>query len=143
VRLGPVEYVILGFPGDSFGDDVAPALAALVDAGTVRILDLLFLSKGPDGRVAVQEFDELDPSHGFGTVEGRADGVLSEGDAALAAQALGAGESAILLLWEDRWASPLADAVRAQGGVVLGGQRIPPEVIDAALADLPDEEVAS
>jgi hypothetical protein len=138
VPLGPVEYLILGFPGDRF-DGVAPALADLVDAGTVRILDLLFITKDLKGHVAVREFDELDPSLGFAAVDGRADGVLSDNDALLAAQALDAGHSAILVLWEDCWARPLADVVRAAGGVVLGGQRIPPEVIEATMSDLPDE----
>jgi hypothetical protein len=141
VSLGPVEYVILGFPGDRFGGGVAPALAELVDAGTVRILDLLFLTKDLKGQVAVREFDELDPTLGFAAVDGRADGVLSDGDALLAAQGLDPGHSAILILWEDRWARPLAEVVRAAGGVIIGGQRIPPEVIDATLAQLSAEGV--
>lgn len=139
MSVGPVEYVILGFPGDRFSGDIAPALAELVASGTVRILDLLFLSKDARGRVLVREFDELDPSLGFGAVDGRADGVLSDEDAALAAQALEPETSAILLLWEDRWARPLAEAVRSAGGAIVGGQRIPPEVVETALAGLPGE----
>jgi hypothetical protein len=138
--VGPVEYVILGFPGDRFDKGIAPALAELVEAGTVRILDILFVSKDGRGHVVVREFDELDRSLGFAAVEGRADGLLSESDAAIAAQALEPNSSAILVLWEDRWARPLADVVRAAGGVIVGGQRVPPDVIEMAFAGLPGED---
>ena len=140
MSIGPVEYVILGFPGDRFDEGIAPALADLVEAGTVRILDILFVSKDGRGRVVVREFDELDHSLGFASVEGRADGVLSENDAALAAQALEPNSSAILVLWEDCWARPLADVVRAAGGVIVGGQRVPPDVVDKAFAGLAGED---
>ena len=139
MSLGPVEYMIIGFPGDQFSGDIAPALADLVASGTVRILDLLFLTKDAKGQVLVQEFDDLDPALGFGAVEGHADGVLSNGDAVIAAQALDRETSAILVLWEDRWARPLAETVRSAGGVIVGGQRIPPEVVETAFAGLPGE----
>jgi hypothetical protein len=139
VTLGPVEYVILGFPGDRFSPELAPALAELVASGTVAILDLLFLSKDARGHVVVREFDELDASLGFAALDGAADGILSEKDALLAAHALEPEHSAILVLWEDRWARPLAEAVRAAGGAVIGGQRVPAEVIETAFADLPRE----
>jgi Family of unknown function (DUF6325) len=140
VSLGPVEYVIIGFPGDTVSDDLAPALAALVASDTVRILDLLFLYKDAKGRVAVREFDELDPSSGFADVDGAADGVLNDDDALIAADALEPETSAVLLVWEDRWARPFADAVRAAGGALIGGQRIPPEILESALAGVADED---
>ncbi|HKH07213.1 MAG TPA: DUF6325 family protein [Acidimicrobiales bacterium] len=140
MSIGPVEYLILGFPGEHLSEDLAPAFAGLVDSGTVRILDILFLSKDGRGHVVVREFDELDSSLGFAAVAGRADGVLSEGDAAIAAQALDPGSSAILVLWEDRWARPLADVVRSAGGIIVGGQRVPPDVVEMAFAGLPPED---
>jgi hypothetical protein len=143
VSIGPVEYLILGFPGRRFSGAIAPALTELVASDTVRILDLLFLTKDARGHVLVQEFDDLDEALGFGAVDGRADGILSSDDALLAAQALEPEHSAILLLWEDRWARPLAEVVRSAGGVILGGQRIPAEVIETAIADLPQDEVTT
>jgi hypothetical protein len=138
VSIGPVEYVVLGFPDDRFGGpDVAPAIAALVAAGTVRIVDVLFLRKDGHGRVEVSEFDELDPSLGYAAVDGEAEGLLSDTDALLAGQAMEPGSSALLLLWEDRWAGPLADVVRSAGGGIIGGQRVPPEVVESAFAGLP------
>ena len=139
MTLGPVEYVILGFPGNRFSHEIAPALADLVASGRVAILDLLFLTKDARGHVVVREFDELDESLGFASIDGAADGILSEDDALLAAHALEPEQSAILLLWEDRWARPLADVVRAAGGGIVGGQRIPPDVIETAVAGLPLE----
>jgi Family of unknown function (DUF6325) len=139
VSLGPVEYVIIGFPGDRISDDIAPALTALVASDTVRILDLLFLFKDARGQVVIREFDELDASSAFAEVEGAADGVLNEDDALLAADALEPETSAVLLVWEDRWAAPFAESVRAAGGVLLGGQRIPPEIVESTLAGVPDE----
>lgn len=139
MSTGPVEYMILGFPGDRFSEDIAPALDDLVASGTVRILDLLFLTKDARGRILVQEFDDLDPSLGFAAVDGYADGVLSNDDAVIAGQALEPETSAILVLWEDLWARPLAEVVRSAGGAIVGGQRIPPEVVETALAGLPGE----
>lgn len=134
-----MEYVIIGFPGDRISDEIAPALTALVASDTVRILDLLFLFKDARGRVVVREFDELDPPSGFTDVDGAADGVLNDEDALIAADALEPGTSGVVLVWEDRWARPFADSVRAAGGVVLGGQRIPAEIVESAFVDLPDE----
>jgi hypothetical protein len=139
VSLGPVEYVIIGFPGDRVSDDIAPALTALVASDTVRILDLLFLFKDANGRVVVREFDELDAALRFADVDGAAEGVLNEDDALIAADALEPETCGVLLVWEDRWARPFADSVRAAGGVLLGGQRIPPEIVESTLAGLPGE----
>jgi hypothetical protein len=137
--MGPVEYVIIGFPGDRVSDEIAPALTALVASDTIRILDLLFLFKDARGRVVVREFDELDPPSGFADVDGAVDGVLNDDDALIAADALEPGTSGVLLVWEDRWARSFADSVRAAGGVLVGGQRIPAEIVESAFVDLPDE----
>jgi hypothetical protein len=139
VSMGPVEYVIIGFPGDRVSDEIAPALTALVASDTIRILDLLFLFKDASGRVVVREFDELDPPSGFADVDGAVDGVLNDDDALIAADALEPGTSGVLLVWEDRWARSFADSVRAAGGVLVGGQRIPAEIVESAFVDLPDE----
>ena len=140
VSLGPVEYVIIGFPGDRISDEIAPALTALVASDTVRILDLLFLFKDEKGHVVVREFDELDGLPELADVDGAADGVLNEDDAQLAADALEPGTCGVLLVWEDRWAKPFAETVRAAGGVLLGGQRIPSEIMESAFAGLSSED---
>jgi len=130
--LGPVEYLICAFPGNQFTGELAPALAQLVDEKLVRILDLLFVSKDEEGNILSFEIDQLDELAPFMDLDGEAGGFLSDEDVAHAAEALDPNSSAVLLIWEDLWASPFAEALRNSGGVVLEGGRIPREVIEAA-----------
>jgi uncharacterized protein DUF6325 len=130
--LGPVEYLICAFPGNQFTGELAPALAQLVDDKLVRILDLLFVSKDEEGNILSFEIDQLDELAPFMDLDGEAGGFLSDEDVEHAAEALDPNSSAVLLIWEDLWASPFAEALRNSGGVVLEGGRIPREVIEAA-----------
>jgi len=134
MTIGPVEYLIVGFPGNRFNGKIAPEIVALVESGTVRILDLIFIGKDADGGVLAFEIDELTD---FAGLDGDVGGLISPEDIEHAAGMLEPNSSAALLIWEDVWATPFAEAVRNSGGVVLEGARIPHEFIDAALADLP------
>jgi len=134
MTLGPVEYLICSFPGNQFTGELAPALEQLIDDKVVRILDLLFVQKAEDGKILSFEIDQLDELAPFMDLEGEAGGFLSDEDVEHAAEALDPNSSAVLLIWEDLWAAPFADALRHSGGVVLEGGRIPREVIDAAAA---------
>jgi uncharacterized membrane protein len=127
-----VEYLICAFPGNQFTGELAPALAQLVDEKLVRILDLLFVSKDEEGNILSFEIDQLDELAPFMDLDGEAGGFLSDEDVEHAAEALDPNSSAVLLIWEDLWASPFAEALRNSGGVVLEGGRIPREVIEAA-----------
>jgi hypothetical protein len=137
MAIGPVEYVVLGFPGNKFTGDIAPALAKLIESKTVRLLDLLFVGKDADGGVIVVEYDDLDEHAAFESLDGEVGGIISEADVAHVADALEPNSSAALLIWEDLWATEFAVAVRAAGGVVLEGARIPYEIIETVFADLP------
>jgi hypothetical protein len=137
MTTGPVEYIIVGFPGNKFNGEIAPELIALVESGTVRILDLIFIAKDADGAVVSLEIDELDASVGFTGLDADVGGLISPDDIEFAARSLEPNSSAALLIWEDVWAAPFADAVRQSGGVLLEGARIPAELITPALADLP------
>jgi len=130
--IGPVEYVLIEFPGNRFTGDIAPALADLVENGTVSIIDLVFVMKDADGTVSTFEFDDLDELAAYAAIDGDADGVLSEEDLVLAAEELSPNSSALLIVWEDRWAAPLATAIRAAGGQIRGGERIPHDIVVAA-----------
>ena len=138
MQIGPVEYVIIEFTGDRFSDDVAPRLGDLVKDDVIRILDLVFVRKDADGNVTSFEFDELEDPGGFVDLDGEADGLLNEEDIDELADTLAPDTSAAFILWEDRWAAPLAEAVRNAGGRVVGGERIPHEVVEAAVAALGD-----
>ena len=135
--IGPVEYIIVGFPGNEFNGKIAPELIALVESETVRILDLIFIGKDADGSVLSFEIDDLDALAGFADLDGEVGGLIGAEDIEFAAAQLEPNSSAALLIWEDRWAAPFAQAVRDSGGVVLQGARIPHELIEPALSALP------
>ncbi|HMD94721.1 MAG TPA: DUF6325 family protein [Trebonia sp.] len=136
--IGPVEYLILGFPGNNFTGQIVPELAKLIDSGLVRIIDLTFISKDADGGVAVVEYDAVEELAAFAGLDAEVGGILTDADIAYAAQSLEPNSSAALLVWEDTWAGPFAAAVRNANGVILEGARIPREFIEQAMGALAD-----
>jgi hypothetical protein len=136
MSIGPVEYMVVAFPGNEFNGAIAPELAKLVDSGTIRILDLVFITKDADGDFAAVEFDEHDGLSAFASIDGEIGGVISHEDVEHAAEALEANSSAALLVWEDTWATPLVEAMRDSGGILVEGARIPHDLIEPVLAGL-------
>lgn len=136
MAIGPVEYLIIAFPGNQFSGEIAPALAKLVDDGTIRIIDLAFISKDDDGNVLAVEFDEQGDLEAFAAIDAEIGGVITDDDIAHAALDLEPNSSAALLIWEDTWAAPLAEAMRGSGGVIVEGGRIPHDLVEAAMTDL-------
>ena len=136
MSLGPVEYVILGFPGNKFTGQIVPELAKLIDSGLVRIIDLTFITKDAAGHVDVVEYDAVEELAAFAGLDAEVGGILTDEDVAYAAQALEPNTSAALLIWEDTWATPFAVAVRNANGVILEGARIPREIIEEAIGAL-------
>jgi len=132
----PVEYVIISFPGNRFSGEIMPALTELVDSGTIRIIDLVFIKKDADGDVVAFELDALEEGGELGLeeLEGEAGELLSEQDLELAAEVLEPDSSAALLVWEQVWAERIADAIRDSGGQLVAGERIPQDIVDAARA---------
>jgi hypothetical protein len=138
MSIGPVEYLILGFPGNNFTGEIVPELAKLIDSGLVRIIDLTFISKDAAGEVEVVDYDAVEELAAFAGLEGEVGGILTDEDIAYAAQSLEPNSSAALLIWEDTWAAPFAAAVRKANGVILEGARIPREIIEQAVSALAD-----
>jgi Family of unknown function (DUF6325) len=136
VSIGPVEYIILGFPGNQFKGEIVPALAKLIASETVRIIDLVFILKDSDGNITTFEFDQLDELAPFATLQGEVGGLIKADDIAYAGESLEPNSSAALLVWEDTWATEFAEAVRGAGGVVLEGARVPAELVEAAFAEM-------
>jgi hypothetical protein len=134
--IGPVEYLILGFPGNNFTGQIVPELAKLIDSGLVRIIDLTFITKDAAGHVDVVEYDAVEELAAFAGLDAEVGGILTDEDVAYAAQALEPNSSAALLIWEDTWATPFAVAVRNANGVILEGARIPREIIEEAIGAL-------
>ena len=141
-ELGPVDWVILEFPGSRFRGEIAPILADLVDDGVVRVLDLVVVTKQMDGTVEARELTDADGAEIGALREMKSDlTLLSEQDVTSAAAAIEPGSTAALLVWENRWAAPFATAVRRAGGELVATGRVPVPVLLAALEeDLADEE---
>jgi uncharacterized membrane protein len=135
---GPVEYVVIAFPGNRFKGEIVPAIAELVDNDIVRIIDVAFIKKDADGTVTMFEYDSLDDvlAFGFADIDGEAGGVLNDEDLELAAEALVPDSSAALVVWEHRWAVRVSQAIRDAGGRIIAGERVPDEIVEQALADL-------
>ena len=136
MALGPIEVLEIGFPGNQFNGEIAPALADLIDSNTIRILDLVFISKDADGEVAAFEYDELEELAAFGDLDGEVGGLIGPDDIAHAAEGLEPNSSAALLIWEDTWAIPVVEAMRSSGGVLLEGGRVPHDLAEEAFAGL-------
>jgi hypothetical protein len=134
VSMGPVEYVVISFPGNRFDGRIVPELVRLVSTGTVRIIDLVFVSKDDSGAVTALEYEELDGEAAeFAALDGEAGSLFSEEDILIAAEELEPGSSGVFILWEDLWATPLAEAIRGADGMIVAGGRIPHAVVQAAL----------
>ena len=134
----PVEYLVIQFPGNQFNGDVAPALAELIESGTVHLLDLLFVARDAAGEVAWFELGDLDSdvAQAFESLEGTVGGLVSEADVAEVAEAMPDNSSALVVVWENSWAERFAQAVAASQGEVVAHERIPVAVVEAAMAAL-------
>jgi Family of unknown function (DUF6325) len=133
-ELGPIDYVLIEWPGRQPSGEAAPILVDLVERGIVRVLDLAFVAKGEDGTVAGIEIKDLgDEVEELKVFEGASSGLLGDDDLAEASAALEPGTSAALLVYENSWAAPFATAVRKSGGQLVAGGRIPVQAVLAAL----------
>jgi uncharacterized membrane protein len=132
MAIGPVEILVVGFPGNQFSGKIAPALAELVDSGLVRVIDLVFVAKDADGDVAAIELSELDDeiSVAFQPHVEEPSGLLADEDIQDLGADLAPSSSAAILLFEHVWATKFRDAVVDSGGELIASIRIPKEVID-------------
>jgi hypothetical protein len=137
VGLGPIDYTLIEFPGSQFNGAIAPNIVELVNSETIRLLDLVFVHKDADGVVTSLELGDVAPPEAgdLADVEVGYAGLLAEEDLDAAAAILEAGSSALLLVWENTWAAPLATAIRESGGQLVSSGRIPINAILAALDD--------
>jgi hypothetical protein len=135
MSVGPVEYMIVAFPGNRFKGEIIPELQNLVDAGTINVIDLAFVIKDAEGNMAALEAGDLDSDVGaaFAKLGGVNGGLLNQEDLEAAAEELEPNSSAALLVWEDVWATKLRDAIVNAGGELLDLERLPGEVVRAAV----------
>jgi hypothetical protein len=134
-EMGPIDYIVMEWDGDQpVTGEVMPLLVDLVDRGVIRILDIAMLAKNADGAVSAIDFGDLaeagDPMADF---EGASSGLLGQDDLEEAAVALKPGTLAAVLVWENRWAAPIAVALRRSGGQLVASGRIPVQALIASL----------
>jgi hypothetical protein len=134
-EMGPIDYLVVEFPGDRMTGKVLPALVGLVDRGLIRILDLVFVRKEPDGSVSGLAVTDLDGDGVLDPVvfEGASSGLLGDDDVQEAAGVLEPGSSAGILVYENVWAAPFASELRRSGGQLVASGRIPVQAVLAAL----------
>ena len=134
-ELGPVDWIVVEFPGSKFNGQIAPALLDLVERDLIRVLDLLVLKKDADGSLEAFELSDLDQGEigDLRTYESELAMLLSEEDVTSLAAAIEPGSSAGVLVWENTWAAPFASAVRRSGGQLVASGRIPIQAMLAAI----------
>jgi hypothetical protein len=143
-ELGPVDWIVVEFPGSRFNGQIAPALLDLVERDLIRVLDLLVLKKDADGSLEAFELSDLDEGEigELRTYESELAMLLSEEDVTSLAAAIEPGSSAAVLVWENTWAAPFASAVRRSGGQLVASGRIPIQALLAAIEAGDQEEAA-
>ncbi len=134
-ELGPVDYLVVEFPAgqQNFTGDMAKELAHLIDAGTVRLLDLLILTKNADGSVDAYEIDDFDALDELRIAETQIAEILAADDVVQLAEAMEPGTTAGAIVWENKWAAPFASAARHSGGQLIATGRIPIQAIVASI----------
>ena len=133
-EIGPVDYAVIAFPGNKFRGEIAPALSELVDAGTIRVIDVAFVGKNAEGDAVAMELMELDPDvqEGLDKAGVVVGGLFNEDDLMDIAANLEPETSAAVLVWENVWARKVTQAMRDAGGQVVAFERLPHEVVQAA-----------
>ena len=134
-ELGPVDFVIVEFPAGKadFTGEMAEELVRLVDAGTIRLIDVLILTKDEDGAIEAMELSDLDDLGPLERLEADLAELLAEEDVVNLAAAMEPGSVAGVLVYENLWAAPFASAARRAGGQLIANGRIPIQAIIASL----------
>ena len=139
-QLGPVDYLVVEFPvgASNFTGEMAKELLALVDSGTIRVIDILILAKKEDGSVEAMELSDIEDLGPLQALETELADLLAADDVAHLAAAMEPGSTAGVLIWENLWAAPFASAARRSGGQLIANGRIP---IQAIIASIEADEV--
>ncbi|GIF40310.1 DUF6325 family protein [Actinoplanes xinjiangensis] len=141
-EMGPVDYLCVEFPDGSLDGTAFPLLVDLVDRGTIRVLDILFVRRERDGAVTMLDSNDVELA-GLGVFHGAASGILGGDDMRQAGSVLEPGSAAVVLVYENAWAAPLAIRLRRNGAHLVAGGRIPVQALISALDDTESETVSA
>ena len=138
---GPVEVIMVGFPGNRFNGAIIPELRRLIDAGIISVIDGLVVSRDADGEVTFTELAESDgDAADLASLVGRAEDLLSDEDVLELAAGLGPNSTGAILIFEHAWAAGLRAAIEGSGGSLVADFRVPGPVVDDLLAELADQQ---
>ena len=136
MSIGPVEYIAIAFPGNKFSGEIIPAIKELQDSGTIRVLDLVIISKDADGIVTAIELSEASPEEAATLavlgIEGK--NLLGEEDIEDIGGALDPNSTAGLMIWENVWAARFAESLRNADGILIANGRIPAALVEEVMA---------
>ena len=134
-ELGPVDYLVVEFPAgaSNFTGEMVDELLSLVDAGTIRVIDVLILTKDENGSIEAAELSDIADLGPLQTIEAQLAELLAEDDVVNLAAAMDPGSTAGVLIWENLWAAPFASAARRSGGQLIADGRIPIQAIIASI----------
>jgi len=139
MALGPIEVLVISFPGNQFNGAIIPELERLVDNDTISIIDGVLVQKDADGEVTFTEFEELGGNADaarLANVMDQLESLISDDDVQELAASLEPGSSEAILVFEHTWAKPLRDAIIESGGLLANNFRVPGMVVDELLAEL-------
>ena len=145
MALGPIELLVIGFPGNRFTGGILPEIERLIDDGVITVVDALLIYKDDAGDVEIVELDQVDAGQDVAALNkflDESNGLISDEDMEGFADALEPGSSAAALAFEHTWFKPLRDELVCSGGILLANMRIPGLVVDevlTAVAALEDE----
>jgi Family of unknown function (DUF6325) len=134
--IGPVDVAVIGFTGDGFNGEIAPALRDLADSGVVRIIDLAFVRKDADGNSMAVELEDANVADAFAGLDDEQQDLLSDADLDLIAESLEPATAALVIVWENSWAARFSGAVRRSNGFLVSQDRIPHEAVVRAIEAL-------
>jgi hypothetical protein len=127
MALGPLEYIVIGCPGNQFTSEIVPELSSIQEKGLIQVVDLLFVRKNADNTVIVLEVSDLEDEElaAFGPLLESLTGLITPEDVMTLSRALPADTSAAIVLLEHLWLNKLEKAVERANGVVYLGGMIP------------------
>jgi hypothetical protein len=136
MSVGPVEYIAIAFPGNKFSGEIIPAIKGLQDSGTIKVLDLVIISKDGDGNVAAIELADSSPETqaAFEVLGVENRNLLGQEDFEDIGSALDPNSTAALMIWENVWAAEFAKSLRNADGILIANGRIPADLVEELLA---------
>jgi hypothetical protein len=136
MSIGPVEYIAIAFPGNKFSGEIIPAIQKLQESGTIRVLDLVIITKDGDGNVAAIELAEASPETQatFAVLGVETKNLLGEEDFEDIGSALDPNSTAALMIWENVWAAEFAKSLRNADGILIANGRIPAALVEELIA---------